>query len=165
MEFALTHPNDLKKLIVVDMGIKRYTGGHEEIFEALRSVDLSQIHYRSDAEKILLEKIHEFGVRQFLLKSLHRLENGTYEWKFNLEALYNNYSDNILSAINSSHVYIGETLFISGGNSNYITRQDWPAIEMQFPNAKWSVVQGAGHWVHADKPEELLEVLGGFLGT
>ncbi|MBC8047997.1 MAG: alpha/beta fold hydrolase, partial [Fimbriimonadaceae bacterium] len=72
MQFALDHPSLIQKLIIVDMGIKRYSGGHDNIFDALFSVDLSKIHYRSDAEKILLDKIPDFSTRQFVLKNITR---------------------------------------------------------------------------------------------
>lgn len=163
MQFALTHPNEVKKLIVVDMGIKAYLAGHDTIFEALNAIDLSTIRYRSDAEKVMLDRIPEFGVRQFLLKSLHRNSDGTYSWKFNLDALYNNYYTNILSAINSTHVFAGPTLFLSGENSDYITSADWPEIQLLFPAAGWEIIKDAGHWVHADRPKELVDAIVNFI--
>lgn len=163
MQFALTHPNEVKKLIVVDIGIKRYSGGHDEIFEALLSVDLTQVHYRSDAEKILVERIPDFGVRQFLLKSLQRNHDGTYQWKFNLHTLKENYESNILTEISAMHVFTGETLFVKGGNSDYLSQSDFADIQLLFPIAKLIEVPNAGHWVHADQPQKLVELIRTFI--
>ncbi|MFN3939804.1 MAG: alpha/beta fold hydrolase [Chitinophagales bacterium] len=163
MQFALMHPNEVKKLIVVDIGMKRYAGGHNAIFDALLSVDLSQIHYRSDAEKILLERIPDFGVRQFLLKSLQRNPDGTYQWKFNLHGLKENYEPNILAEISAMHVFNGEVLFIKGENSDYLNPSDFTDIQLLFPNAKMQEIPGTGHWVHADQPEKLIACIKEFL--
>lgn len=163
MQFALTFPRQVKKLIVVDIGVKRYSGTHEHIMDALRSIDLSAVHYRADAEKVLLDKIPEFSVRQFLLKSLQRNTDGSYSWKFNLDALYDNYDEHILAAVESKHVFSGETLFISGEKSPYISPDDWPEIQMLFPGARRIVIPGAGHWVHAEQPKLLLDAIVPFL--
>ena len=39
MQFALLHPDMVKKLVVVDIAPKAYEGTHYEIFEALQTLD------------------------------------------------------------------------------------------------------------------------------
>ena len=48
------------------------------------------------------------------------------------------------------------TLFIRGGQSNYIMREDVPAIKEQFINSRIETVDFAGHWVHAQAPDEVM---------
>lgn len=163
MQFALDFPSLVEKLVVIDMGIKRYAPGHETIFNALFSINLNQIHYRSDAESILLEKIPDFSTRQFILKNLSRNPDGTYRWKFNLTALYADYDNYILAPVESDKVFSKQTLFVRGGKSEYILNADLDGIQTLFPNASLATVEEAGHWVHADKPAKLLEVLSEFL--
>jgi len=57
------------------------------------------------------------------------------------------------------------TLFVRGSRSNYVKDSEWDKTKLLFPNAQLVTIEGAGHWVHADKPKELLEVLRGFLKT
>ena len=95
------------------------------------------------------------GTIQFLLKNLTRKKTGGYEWKFNVDNLFKNYK-NILSEINSDHFCDLDTLFIRGGKSNYILDSDLPNIKRLFPNSRLETIPNAGHWVHADKSEELL---------
>jgi len=159
MQFALQHPQKVDKLVVVDMGIKRYNGGHDSIFDALRALDLASIHSRKDAEKEMAEKVLDITVQQFLLKNLTRETNGNYKWKFNLEALSANYDNEILAPIKISEKYSGEVLFVRGGKSNYILNEDWDSIQNVFPNAVLNTVKNTGHWVHSQKPEELLKIL------
>ena len=47
MQFALTHPDLVKKLVVVDIAPKAYQGNHHEIFEALQAMDLDNIADRT----------------------------------------------------------------------------------------------------------------------
>jgi len=42
---------------------------------------------------------------------------------------------------------------------------DHEEIRRIFPAAKFETVSGAGHWVHADKPNELLEIMKDFVQT
>ena len=44
-------------------------------------------------------------------------------------------------------------LFIKGAMSNYLIDEDRPTIERLFPAARLKTVMGAGHWLHAEKPE------------
>ncbi|MCB0618684.1 MAG: alpha/beta fold hydrolase [Saprospiraceae bacterium] len=164
MEFALHYPDMVDKLVVVDIGPKAYSGGHELIMDALLSVDLDAIDSRQAADEALQARISEYGIRQFLLKNLHRNKDGTFSWKMNLPILHQHY-DQILSAIEGDDPFEGPALFIRGSRSNYIEDGDWPAILELFPRAELATVPQAGHWVHADAPELLLERVHRFLET
>ncbi|MFI5171276.1 MAG: alpha/beta fold hydrolase [Chitinophagales bacterium] len=165
MQFALDHGEMVNKLIVVDMGIKRYVGGHDKIFDALMSLDIKSITSRKDAESLLIEKVADTGVRQFLLKGLTRNANGSYDWKFNLKALSENYDEEILGPVVSDKSFQGKTLFIRGENSDYILNDDWDVIQKLFPNSRLITIKNAGHWVHADQPEALIKTVELFLLT
>ena len=163
MQFALDYPEMVNKLIVVDIGVKNYNGGHDTIFEALQSVDVSLISNRQEAEIQLSNYIQDYGVKQFLLKNLTREPDGSYHWKFNLKALFDNYDAHILTNVSSDFPFDGETLFIRGANSNYILDTDWPQIQQLFPLATLATINDAGHWVHADQPAQLIELVKAFL--
>lgn len=158
MRFALDHPEKVDALIVIDMGVKTYSGGHESIFRALRSLDLTAIASRKDADEKLGEAIQDPAIRQFLMKNLHRTSEGGYSWKFNFEALYNHYGK-ILSNIATEHPYPKGVAFIRGGHSGYISDADWEGIQRVFPKAQLFTIPNAGHWVHADQPAYLLELV------
>jgi pimeloyl-ACP methyl ester carboxylesterase len=163
MQFALTYPEMVNRLIVVDMGIKRYESGHDHVFDAIHAVDLNKVHSRNDAEKMLIEFIPTAGTRQFILKNLTRNPNGTYQWKFNPEALTNNFESEILASIKTKNAFNKPTLFIRGERSQYILNEDWDSIQKIFPNAELITITEAGHWAHADQPEKLLEAVTRFL--
>lgn len=54
-------------------------------------------------------------------------------------------------------------LFIPGGNSPYVTEAYRDALLAQFPLARAHVIAGAGHWVHAEKPEAVLRAIRRYL--
>ncbi len=163
MQFAFDYPEAIDKLIVVDMGIKPYKGGHDTIFDALQSVKVDLIHSRNEAEQQLSGFIHNQGIKQFLLKNLTRNADGKYSWKFNLEALFNNYDENILCGVTSDYPFDGDTLFVRGEQSDYILDADWPQIQNLFPLATLTTIADAGHWVHGDNPIELIKCIKSFL--
>ena len=182
MQFALSNPDIVKKLAVIDIAPKRYKTGHQDVFDALFSVDLSLLNDRKEAEAILMDRLKgDTGTVQFLLKNLTRnnpfnkdepvaetviarneaTEGSPFEWKMNLQGLFDNY-ENILQAP-VGDPFLKPTLFIRGGNSPYIKDTDTQYIAPLFPKATLETIEGAGHWVHADKPKELYEILNHFL--
>ena len=165
MFYSVYNPQRVNKLIVVDIAPKKYPVHHDEIIDALHSIDLSKINERSDADEQLQKKIPNISTRQFLLKSLHwAKENADQKlrWRFNLTSLDKNL-DNVGEALPLNAIYNGDTLFINGEDSNYITKKDYELIHHHFPKAEIKTIKGAGHWVHAEKPEELFEIILEFL--
>ena len=150
------------KFVIIDIGIRRYEGGHSDIFDALMSVPVDKITTRGEAETILMDKIQDKGVVRFLMKNLTRTPDGPYTWKVNLPLLYENYG-HILEAIKFKDEILAETLFIRGGKSDYIQDNDWPEIQAALPNSRLITIEDAGHWVHADKPVELFNAIIDFI--
>jgi esterase len=156
MELALDHPDKISKLIVVDMAPKKYSDSNSKISKALAEINLSEISTRKEAEKKLEEKIPDVATRQFLLKNLYWKESGRLEWRFNLNVI-NEQIANMSEAVHGELAFQKPALFIRGENSNYILKTDEPLIRQYFPKAEIKTVPRAGHWVHADAPEWLLE--------
>ena len=161
MQLAAEHPERVEKLVVVDIAPKEYEAGHDKIFEALYSLNLGDIQSREDADEMLAKKISDYGIRQFLLKNLSREKEG-FEWKINLEDIHQNY-DKITSEIHFAWPFDKPVLFIRGGKSDYITEADFDQIHSLFPNSEIKTIKEAGHWVHAEAPDQILEIVSKFL--
>lgn len=163
MQMALNGGDShINKLIIVDIAPRAYPPHHQDIFRALANTDLSQCKNRSEVDAALKDGIETTGIRQFILKSLYRNDEGQLAWRFNLEALQQQY-DSIASEPDFGHSFKGPTLFIKGMNSQYIQTSDQPAITERFPNASAKIIEGAGHWPHAEKPAAFLRILERFL--
>ncbi len=164
MQFAVRHPNQVEKLIVVDIAPKAYGRRHDHIFEALCSLDLNTFHHRKEIEAALSQKIHEPATVLFLLKNLARDEEGRFKWKMNLPVLKKHY-DEISAGLPEDAKFENPALFVRGGKSTYILDEDRALIKKIFPRSNILTVKNAGHWVHADAPDELENTVVGFLSA
>ncbi|MEJ2584364.1 MAG: alpha/beta fold hydrolase [Robiginitalea sp.] len=156
MQFACTHPERVAKLIVADIAPKRYPPHHEHILSALEALPLESLESRTEADEALSEHIENWGIRQFLLKNLYWVEPGRLGLRINLEVLKHRMEE-IGAALPEGSTYEGPVLFLRGGKSGYVTRGDLPLIHRHFPNANLETLEGAGHWLHAEKPDAFLQ--------
>ena len=63
----------------------------------------------------------------------------------------------------ADRAYPGRTLFLGGGQSDYILPEHHPSIYRLFPNAEFEEIPDAGHWVHAEAPASFLAHVQDFL--
>lgn len=159
---AAEYPNLVEKLIVVDIAPKYYEPHHQQILKGLTALEEADLESRQEADKLLSEFISEKSIRLFLLKNLNRKPEGTYCLKVNLETLKNNIEE-VGKSLPQDKTFKGPTLFIKGGDSNYIKEEDKPAIKKQFPEVKFEEIANAGHWVHAEKMNDFYKVVADFL--
>jgi len=156
MQYAVQYPGNVQKLIVVDIAPKDYPVHHQLILEGLCALPIDQIKSRNEADALLSNQVPDAGVRQFLLKNLKRKEDG-FSWKMNLEVIEDNI-DQVGVGLDQSVVSYVPALFIRGANSNYILDEDRVGIFRHFPKASIEDVAGASHWVHAEKPDDVVNL-------
>ncbi|MGN6553467.1 MAG: alpha/beta fold hydrolase [Verrucomicrobiota bacterium] len=162
MHFAIRYPEKVDRLVVVDIAPRAYEPRHEEIFNALLALDLKRYQTRAQVEEALEPTIPELAVRRFLLKGLIRNAENRFQFRFNLPVLHQNYAE--LSAGPKLAGVFGEpALFVRGDQSDYIRDGDVAEIERFFPRMELATIPEAGHWVHAEKPEPFLKLVGNFL--
>ena len=157
MQFAVSYPEFLSMLIIVDISPRFYPIHHDKIIEGLKMLDFSILKSRSQADAVLSEYIEEGDVRQFLLKSMYWKEKGQLDFRFNLKSISQNIA-NVGEALDNEANCSIPTLFIKGGNSNYINDDDEDLIFKHFTDAEIQTVDEVGHWLHAEKPQEFFEM-------
>jgi len=162
MQFAVDFPDFVQRLIVVDIGPDAYPPGHHLIYEALHAVDINSVQSRKEVETVLAKYIEDSGVRLFLMKNLTRKKEGGYAWKMNLKILSEDYP-NIIAGITRDELIETPTLFVGGSKSVYLSDAQLESISSTFMTYHVEFIEGAGHWVHAEKPLELLELVQEFL--
>ncbi len=156
MRFALENPDILKALVVADISMRTYQRRyrHLDMIDAMLNVHFENAETREDIEKQLADKIREPRIRQFAMKNLYRRERGgQFAWRLNLEAINLN-MDEVFEGIASDGLFEKPTLFIRGGNSDYVKYEDFDQIYRNFPKADIKTIEGVGHWLHAEKPDE-----------
>lgn len=159
MKMTALYPDIVEKLIVIDIAPVKYQNNwHNDIFDALFATQKAQPKTRQEAKISLAQHIPVEAIQQFMLKSF---DPSTKEFfRFNLTSLHKNY-DNIMDW-QLCHTNT-PTLFIRGGQSNYIKSEDTQLILSQFPQATSFTINGSGHWVHAEKPEFVIRAIERFL--
>ncbi len=163
MKFMQLFEEKVISAVIVDIAPKAYDHHHTDILDALHSINPEQVKDRNDADISLEHYIKDWGVRQFLMKNLTRNPDGGFRWKMNLKLLTEKYNS-IIQPVNQQSS-AKACLFVNGSKSNYIKETDHKEILQVFPNAKFETIQDAGHWVHAEKGEELLEIVNDYFKT
>ena len=162
MMLALDRPDMVARLVVADIAPVAYTHSHAPSIGAMRGLDISSITRRSEADALLTPAVEDASTRAFLLSSLD-LSSEAARWMLNLEALERE-MPKILSFPALDGQYQGPALFLSGGASHYVQPEHHGLIEALFPAANFEVLEGAGHWLHAEKPREFIASVEAFLG-
>lgn len=161
MKIASLATSKVEKLVVLDMAPVHYqVRRHDNVFAGLHAVEQQKPTSRKQALDVLAQHIELDGVRQFLSKSLYK-DGDHLAWRFNVTSLFANYT-NILAWETVEPTPIS-TLFVKGADSDYLQAEHQSQIQAQFPNAKAHVIANTGHWLHAEKPAEVLRVIRRFL--
>lgn len=167
MLLALRHPELVERLAVVDISPVDY-GGHgpfETFVRGMRSLPLTELTTRQQADEGLVETVPDPTIRSFLLQNLRRDTTG-FRWQMNLDLLgdsLRNLADWPQQDLPAGAQYDGPTLWIAGAESRYIQPKFAEAMRSLFPHVQKVTIKGAGHWVHSEQPEVFAEIIDRFL--
>ena len=171
MQMALMAPQRIDRVIVADISPVAYTLRHDAILEGLKAMDMHRVSSRTEADRQMSEFVTEANTRQFLLKNLERIpkdqavEGGpVFSWRLNLAAIERCYSQ-LIDAPQGEGPFEGPVLFIKGADSAYLQRKHKDTILQLFPNASLKVIEGTGHWLHAEKPDTFATLCVDFLAA
>tara|TARA_Y100000815_G_C13343948_1_gene501245 strand:- start:3203 stop:3970 length:768 start_codon:yes stop_codon:yes gene_type:complete len=155
MWFAVNYPERVSKLLVADIGPKYYPPHHQDILNGLKKLAANEeaLTSRGNADEYLEKFIPDWGTRQFLLKNLYWNKEKKLQLRINLPVLAEKMEE-IGEALPQGAVYEGKTLFLSGEKSDYIKASDKDDILKYFPNCEIVIISNAGHWLHAENPED-----------
>ncbi len=151
MQFALRHPDQVGKLVVVDVSPRAYPPRHARTLAALLALDLHSFERREQLDAELAKSVDDIEVRQFLLKNVGREAHGGFRWKSNIRGLWENY-ERLTVAVTGEKPCPRPALFLRGEKSDFVPEADQSLILGLFPGAEFCTIAGAGHWTHADQP-------------
>ena len=163
MTAALTAPDAVERLVVVDIAPVAYPLHHLDLVRAMRGLDLGAITRRGEADTALAAAIPDAAERGFLLQNLV-LGDGPPRWRLNLAAIERELPALVgFPALPPGAVYAGPALFVAGARSGYLLPEHDPAIRRLFPAAEIIRIADAGHWLHAEQPAAFLAAVQPFL--
>ena len=159
MLFTLLHPQFVKQLFVLDIAPIDYPREEFEIVDYLLKIDIKNCKSRNEVDYKLSNYINDKQLRLFLLQNLN-FNNGTYTWSLDLKTIKMGMKDlrgfPLTLISNASQV---ETFCIFGGDSLYINEIYKDKFKTLFKNIQFFKIKDAGHWLHVEKPEELINLI------
>ncbi|XP_048522733.1 uncharacterized protein LOC109541308 [Dendroctonus ponderosae] len=170
MLLALKNPELVEKLIISETSPITTSRSFKIFPDVLRILNnlvfppnLPLPQARAHVVNCLSRIVKSKELMSLVLMNLIQKSDGGYSWRFNNKALLDFFDE--LSSFPEIHnlEYKGPVLFLGGGKSDYIQKTDFPKILKFFPNAQLKYIEGAGHWLHAEKPNEFLKITIDFL--
>ncbi len=161
MGFALSFPERVRGLVVVDILPRAYRPDFRREFEAL-SLDLSAYGSRREIDEAMAQIIADEQVRQFLQTNIER-GDGSFRWKPNVEVLK---ASEFLRGPDFSVFesrYQGPALLIAGGQSPFVPEDDLPLFGRYFSAGRVEILEDCGHWLHYICSREFQKLLGDFI--
>lgn len=192
MTLALSNPTLISNLIISDIAPTNKPLHPEFVtyisaMQHINSLALGVIRTRADAGRALAEYEPDLSIRQFLLTNLvlpphsahmpsvstggaytkprftlplDLLEDsipalGAFPWEYRVPVGREGHKP-------EHPTWDGPTLVVRGTKSPYITDENLPSFKAFFPNSRVEELD-AGHWVHAEKPKEFVELVVEFL--
>ena len=158
MALALLHPESIDRLIVADVAPVAYADTLTPIAEAMRSVDVFAAASRTEVQRRLQDLLPDPSVAGFLAQNLIT-RNDHFDWRINLGVISVE-----MSRLSAFPEALRECCFrrrvtvIAGADSAYVAKRDGSDFAPMFPNVAVQVIEGAGHWLHADQPDQFIAI-------
>jgi len=160
MTLALERPEAVGRLIVIDIAPVSYVDRVTPFLEAMRDIGTQSVTERAEVIRQMSERVPDARTVAFLMQNLV-VRDDHFDWQLNLPAIgaaLHTLSDFPAEALLRS--YRGPATLIYGSLSEYVRPLDPSLITEAFPTVQMVEIEGAGHWVHVDRPAELLSALG-----
>lgn len=173
MHLALSHPQLVSELVVVDIAPVRYTPSNNpadplNVTRAMLQVDLETANTRENVDQQLLKHgITSEPVRQFAMTNL-AIDRGqqtaaNYRWKANINAIEQSLPNIMSFPDQQGRQFDGPTCVIRGGKSNYVPFQSMRAFTALFPKTKLVTISEGGHWLQSQMPDQFSKAVNDFL--
>jgi pimeloyl-ACP methyl ester carboxylesterase len=162
---ALLEPARVEGLVVLDMAPVQYT---EQDAHWKAVVDIMQVLNQAKAgmtkkevDAHLQSSIPDPALRAFVLTNW---DVSKADWKIPIADIYRQ-MDKLadFDFCPDAHQYDGDVFMIHGGQSRFVRHAYMERIGQYFPNHLLTTVKGAGHWVHAEAPEDTTALLKQYL--
>lgn len=159
MALALAWPDLVERLIVVDIAPRAYNDSLSNYAQAMRGIDLMTAASRGEVQRQLQAMLPDAAVAPFLVQNLVP-RNDHFDWRINLAAISASMMDltDFPTALNK-RIFDKPVTAIAGALSDYIAGGDLSPFQPMFPRVRLETIDGAAHWVHADKPQAFFEAM------
>ena len=169
---ALLHPERVAGLVVLDMAPVSY---HQDVDPSWRAVydivtTLTELeladpvsgepYSKQEVDKQLQKGIPDPALRAFVWTNL---DAKAMRWKIPIDTIAEQLDTIAGFDVSPSSQYHGDVMFIQGGQSRFVRHAHMETISKYFPNHMLTTIRGAGHWVHAEAPDDTVALLKRYL--
>lgn len=175
MKFQSLYPGRVESMVIADVAPWTYYASdsrfapifrqHSQIARALQRIRPDGLVSRRQAFDFLHDELADEQLCSFLLKNLMRdRKTGRFAWRFNLEVLVGAL-DSMLSGVSlcSRSTEKVRVLFLRGERSAYIPYERVAELRNFYPESQCVRIADAGHWLHAEQPDEVVKAAVDFL--
>ncbi|EPZ32603.1 alpha/beta-hydrolase [Rozella allomycis CSF55] len=160
MRYATDNPQDVNHLVVVDIEPVSYKNASlpfDDYLDIMAECENANYKKRSLVEDHIAKYIDNLEIRQFLMTNAIQFGDGTWKFRCNVPVLKKELP--VLFGYEPGSLdYSGRITVVAGRKSHYV--KNLHSFEKYFPNAEMSLIAlNTGHWVHAERPQEFLEIL------
>ena len=157
MYLAVHNRRLVESLIIEDIAPKTYPPHNARDIEGMNALDLTSLKSRKEADEFLKKWMPDWSKRQFILTNLVRNEDGDFKWQVNLSSITKNLDEICKNPLIDGDQYMGPSLFIVGGVSDFVSMDDASLLQKFFSRNVLKIVNGAGHNVHQERKDEFIE--------
>jgi len=165
LRFASLHPDRTASLTMEDSGAESRPDRVNWIRDLLASVP-TPFPNRELAKTFFTEHFKDDPMTGgFLHANLEQNEDGTLDWRFHAPGMIETVeTGRATNAMKEFSELKAPTLIVRGGRSVEFPAPEAKAMAESRANAELVTIEGAGHFVHAEKPQEFTSALIRFLG-
>ena len=165
MTFACKYKDQIDGLFVLDAIPKSHLN-NKQIFDNIERVvnKVSSYDLSNNNRKDTLDYFNkELGgsVANLLNTNIISSDDKTLAWRINVKAIKENF-DNILGWEDCGS-YPGPIRILNGEKSMRFYKEHFDKVFPNFKMRDLRIIQGATHWIHADKPNETIKEIVSFL--
>lgn len=163
---SLLFPEKVEGLVVIDIAPVEYsrTDPHwkavEDILHSIHQVDISEAKSKTDVDKLLRPTIPDPALRAFVLTNYDARKKG---WKIPVGSIVEELESIAGFDVPAKATFSGDVFIINGGQSRFVRHSYMDQIAEFFPNHMLTTIRGAGHWVHAEAPDDTVALLKRYL--
>lgn len=174
LHFASKYPEKVEKLVIVDIGPEAKPEAHQ-YYENLLGLVPTPFSTREAAKAYLMkdfiEKLgpHEnpLALAQYFYANLEEKSDGSgVDWRFSkkgiIDSVRQGREDDRWHEVKELRM---PTLLLRGEKSKDLSQEVYEKMISANNLMRGEIIKGAGHWVHSDQPEAVIESLKRFVGV
>ncbi|ORZ40699.1 Alpha/Beta hydrolase protein [Catenaria anguillulae PL171] len=165
MHTALAHPSLFSGVMSLDMAPVAFKLSliFPTYISTMQLVDAAHVTKQTEADAILKKYIPDTGVRMFLMTNLKRQPDGTLKFRVPLGILAKalpKLGEFPLPAPGAT--FGGPTMILGATRADYVRPSMLDEVRTMFPQCELEMME-AGHWLHAERPADVMEKIVGFV--